>query len=234
LHGIVNGETPLMVAAMCARTDILTLLLRAPNIKVNIRDKEKGWTALFYAAEIGSEECVLMLLKAGANRKAMDAQGRYAADVAIESKRGTIAALIQHDPSTIHAHDVCAYEDAAAVKSLLKQGCPVNYRDDRAGKHRQTLLMTACSGGKEQTVKLLLEQPGAIPDIIDDTDTLGQTALMKAARVGALEITALLLCAGADRNLRDASGCTATDHAAKHSYTTMFQYMGQLLIHKQL
>lgn len=65
---------------------------------------------------------------------------------------------------------------------------------------------------------------------IDLQDTQGRTALMRAAAVGALNVTALLLNAGCDRTLKDHDGLTAQDHASKHSYTVKFQFFGQSMV----
>jgi hypothetical protein len=40
----------------------------------------------------------------------------------------------------------------------------------------------------------------------------------------------VLLNAGCDRNLKDHRGLTARDHAARHSYTVMFQFMSQTIV----
>ena len=51
----VDGETPLMAAARFNRTEIIVMLLKAPELKINMVDTAKGWTALFHAAVTGSE-----------------------------------------------------------------------------------------------------------------------------------------------------------------------------------
>ena len=65
---------------------------------------------------------------------------------------------------------------------------------------------------------------------IDVQDTQGRTALMLAAGVGALEVTAVLLNAGSDRNIKCNKGLTAYNYASKHSYTVMFKFSAQLMI----
>ena len=54
---------------------------------------------------------------------------------------------------------------------------------------------------------------------------------MDVSRGGALEVTALLLSAGASRTLKDKAGLSASDHASQHSYSTLFKFMGQQVIH---
>lgn len=89
--------------------------------------------------------------------------------------------------------------------------------------------MAASSGGQVDIVRMLLRYP-EIQDNIDMKDSLGRTSLMRAAAVGALNVTAVLLNAGCDRSLKDNDGLTARDHASKHSYTVMFQFISQSMV----
>jgi hypothetical protein len=65
---VLDGMSPLMVAAACNHTSIVGLLLKCPDLKMNLRDTNRGWTAVTYAASKGSEDALIMLLKAGASR----------------------------------------------------------------------------------------------------------------------------------------------------------------------
>ncbi|RYH12610.1 ankyrin repeat domain-containing protein [archaeon] len=76
---------------------------------------------------------------------------------------------------------------------------------------------------------MLLRIP-AVQEDIDYQDSQGRSALMLAAGVGALDVTAILLNAGAERSLKDNKGMTAYDLASKHSYTVMFKFSAQLMI----
>lgn len=60
---------------------VLAAVLAAPGCDVNVRD-ESGQTALHYACSVGHAECVAMLLRAGAERNAADAEGQTCAEVA--------------------------------------------------------------------------------------------------------------------------------------------------------
>jgi ankyrin repeat protein len=115
------------------------------------------------------------------------------------------------------------------VIALLKQGCPLNYQDERSGKRMQTPLMAAATGGQADVVRMLLRNDEVLNNI-DIQDTQGRTALMRAAAVGALNVTAVLLNAGCNRALKDNEGMTARDHASKHSYTVMFQFISQSMV----
>lgn len=225
---LIDGETPLIVAAAYNRMDVLKLLLRAPEIKPDMCDVNRR-TALYHGAIRGHEEIVLVLLKAGASRYLPDKFNVTAKVAAAKEGYVTISALIEADPRVIHIHDACHEGKLLLVNALLKQGCPPTYRDERQQKQHQTPLMAACSGGSTDVVRMLLRIP-AVDTGKDAVDDLGRTALMRAAGKGALDITGMLLNAGVDRNLKDNEGLTARDHAARHSYTVMFQFVSQNII----
>jgi ankyrin repeat protein len=96
-------------------------------------------------------------------------------------------------------------------------------------KRQQTPLMAAASGSQVDVARMLLKIE-EVQHGVDMQDSLGRTALMRAAAVGALNVTALLLNAGCDRTLKDNEGLTARDHASKHSYTVMFQFISQSMV----
>ncbi len=106
--GILDGETPLSVAARLGKMAILKLLLRAPDIQVDARDID-GVTPLGRAAQAGMEESVLLLLKHGAARYSFSHMGRKRpVDLALENGRIEIAALLEADPEKVNCHDLCA------------------------------------------------------------------------------------------------------------------------------
>ena len=67
-------ETPLICACRYERVDIVNLLCKAPDIKINDSDC-KGWTALFYASHSNNEDVIITLLKKGATSTFYDISG---------------------------------------------------------------------------------------------------------------------------------------------------------------
>ena len=57
-----DNESPLIQACHRGHADIVKLLLKAPNIKINQKRKTDGATALFVACREGATECVRHLL----------------------------------------------------------------------------------------------------------------------------------------------------------------------------
>jgi len=239
-----DGCTPLMAIAIETTEAASAVGLRIMRRLLSIRDvfdsidavdKDKGWSALFHAAYSGNEVAVLELLRAGANRRKLDKRRLTASDAAIQGGFVAVAAIIHADPKTVHIHDACSMGELAIVTAILKQGCPLNYRDERPDKNQFTPLMSACAAGKYPIVKLILTyNSGGVhrgEAGIDEQDTEGRTALMLAAAVGATNITELLLAAGCDRDMVDAKGMTAATYANKHSMTTYLQFVAQKMIH---
>ncbi len=138
IEGVLEGEPPLVVAAKFNRVPIINILLRAPGIDIDILDTF-GKTPLMHASENGHEESVLLLLKHKANRNVMD----YSQQTALHhAERGggsgsghaSVAAILDADPYRVYIHDACENGEVDMVVALMKQGCPVNFRDERTGK----------------------------------------------------------------------------------------------------
>jgi hypothetical protein len=78
-HTDDKTNTALHWAAKCGRPKDITALLKAPGIEINARTKA-GVTPLIYAASEGWDDCVQLLLAAGADRAAKTDKGRTARD----------------------------------------------------------------------------------------------------------------------------------------------------------
>lgn len=226
IEGVLDGEPPLVVAAKFNRVAIMNILFRAPGIDIDMVDTF-GKTALMHAAECGHEESVLLLLKHRANRYAMDYSQQTALHYAERNRHASVVDVLEADPYKVFIHDVCEQGAVGLVVALMKQGCPVNFRDERTGKHSRTPLMSAASRKQHSVVELLLKSTGID---VNAQDSDGMTALMHAAQIGDLEVTGLLLTCGADRSLVDKKGRTADSHASSHGYMTMLQFKGQQIV----
>ncbi|EFN50721.1 hypothetical protein CHLNCDRAFT_142585 [Chlorella variabilis] len=91
-----EGGTPLHVAAAAGRAGILRLLLGTGRFGGGRVDQacEQGWAPLQLAARRGSAECVQLLLEHGADKGAMNEQGKTALDIARVNKREAVAVLL--------------------------------------------------------------------------------------------------------------------------------------------
>ena len=216
-----QGATPLMRAALYASTACLKLLLErgsdpnrantagatalmwaagdpgkvllllARKAEVNARAKS-GRTPLIVASAIhGNIEAVKLLLDAGADLKARDANGT-----------GPVWAA-------------AAAADPRILAELLARGGDPNEKD--TSRRGQTALMNAAAYDSPETVRVLLKagadvhvQSGPPAEIKAGLQDRGQnTALLWAAPFGTRETIELLLNARADPNVREFRGMNA-------------------------
>jgi hypothetical protein len=113
----------------------------------------------------------------------------------------------------------------SANLSLSQSQAQRGLRDGRQGA---SLLIRACSTGKADTVRQLL-QDGISPDT---TDEYGLTGLIWAGRKGQVEIAKALVEAGADLESKDRTGRTALFHAVvfnRHEFVEYVASQGALL-----
>lgn len=92
-----NLDAALLMAALEGRAFAIDELTQY-GASVYARMDDDGRTALMVAAQNGNLEAVEMLLNLGANRFAMDEQGRIAADYAREAQHDELANLLTQQP----------------------------------------------------------------------------------------------------------------------------------------
>jgi uncharacterized protein len=118
------------------------------------------------------------------------------------------AGIAVHAASGADVADAAKARDAAAVKSLLKQGADVN----AAQGDGMTALHWAAANGDAAMTQMLLSAGANIRA----TTRLGAiTPLLMASRSGHAPVVATLLAAGADANSSTATGATALMLAAR-------------------
>ncbi|KAJ4472187.1 cyclin-dependent protein kinase inhibitor [Lentinula aciculospora] len=71
-----NGEYPIHLAARAGHVDVCRLLLK--HVGWDVPDKYHEWTPLFHAARYGRDECIRILLQAGARVNLADELGHFA------------------------------------------------------------------------------------------------------------------------------------------------------------
>jgi ankyrin repeat protein len=186
-----------------------------------------GTSALLWAAHQGSPELVTLLLEAGAEPNVANNFGvtplleasRYgdAATIAALLEGGAdIAAATREGETPLMA--AARAGSVAAVEVLIEHGADVNAVE---ALDEQTALMWAAAEGHLDVVDLLLDK-GANPDLKARASELtsrstrtdypsgGFTALMWAVRNGDEALVRRLAEGGADLNLTNADGATAT------------------------
>jgi len=100
-------------------------------------------------------------------------------------------------------HFASAYGHVEAVKILLSYGALPGTPDTSQGRNS---LLYACASNQFNCVAALLEHG---PEIIDDVDVHGNTALMIGCTYGYFELVQLLLSMGANPDIQNDEGLTA-------------------------
>jgi ankyrin repeat protein len=80
----IDGRTPLLMAALLGREEVVDMLLETNAVDIKTKEFEFGRTTLMYAAEQGHIEVVRLLLEKGADISVTDAQGKTAFTLAKE------------------------------------------------------------------------------------------------------------------------------------------------------
>ena len=167
-----------------------------------------GKTALMIAASGRNAEIVKIMLAVGANPNAVDDNGQTALQLVdtwskIKEEKGRV--------------------DVEIVKMLLESGADPNAGTDSA----MTALMNAACTGKYEIVKMLLSA-GANPNTLCmGRFGTGWAALHFAVGLGDsdVEIVKLLLSAGANPNVKNDTGNTALDYAARGDSEEIFRIL---------
>jgi ankyrin repeat protein len=153
------------------------------------------------------------MLRVGETRADLRPTG-WPLDAAVEQARLDMVKLLLANGAKFHGGELTKAalagnhdESLAMVTVLLQAGADVNSRHDSF-----TALHWASYKGNQNTVKLLLAQPGLK---LDDTNIDGRTALMAAAEQGHAEIVEMLLKAGANASTTLIGGETAAALAQK-------------------
>jgi ankyrin repeat protein len=226
--GAPTGPVSLADAAMHEdKAAVRALLSQKSDVNATQAD---GSTALLWAAHSDDAETVELLLAAGANPKAANRYGiTPLSEACVNGNPVIIEKLLKAgaDPNAPHAEGETPLMTAArtgnpeAVRMLLDHGAKVNPAEAWRG---QTALMWAAAENHPEVIKLLIARGASIDARSSNFDYNsmkpkagsvgmnwprgGFSALMFAAREGALDSVRVLLDAGADINLADPDGST--------------------------
>merc|ERR1719319_1742237 len=172
-------------------------------------------TALHMAANNGSIDIVLALVKAGAHHNITNQFGMTALDEAARSghtyivqalnnlceKKFPLHALVDND-------ELSEDEKVDKLRELLSDS-NINQQED-GNDWGKTVLHVAVLAKLPHVVNLLLERKAHL----NITDSGGSTALHMAAGNGSIDIVLALVKAGAHLNITDSGGSTALHLAA--------------------
>nr|XP_053654674.1 serine/threonine-protein phosphatase 6 regulatory ankyrin repeat subunit B-like [Cherax quadricarinatus] len=161
-----DGWTPLHCAARRNHSGVLQVLLNDSRCDPSLPSKVKGVTVLHIAAEAGHDDCVKMLLDAGADVNCQDDDGQTPLYYAVKNNNVDIVQMLLNnsrcDPrnkggTVLHIAVVKGYDDC--VKMLLDAGADVNCQDD----YGQTPLYYAVRNNNIDIVQMLLNNSRCDP-----------------------------------------------------------------------
>ena len=207
-----------------AAADVARLLAMDAR-KLDVRDSH-GDTAVHAAAATDAVPCLRLLLDAGADATARNAQGfaplalaasrsasRAAVVLALELEaRGLVAAGALDAPGGGYAplHWACVNDLPDAAATLAARGADAGARSHPDG---ETPLVKACRYGHGACALALLEHAPGLD--LDAAGADGATALIHAARFGCCESVDALVGRGADVRAADGDGRTALGYATR-------------------
>ena len=207
-----------------------------------------GTTALHWAAHWNDAAAVDLLLRAGANAKAVNRYGATPLSEAVVSgSAAMIEALLKAgaSPETLASEDgetvlmtASRAGNVAAVKILLDRGANVNAKEKYKG---QTALMWAAAERHPEVVKLLMahgadwkvrsvDRETKVPKLsaassISPIARGGFTAMSFAAREGDIESAKAMLDAGVDINYGDVDNTSAMVVAIVNKQNTFAKFL---------
>ena len=169
---IISPEHPFVRAAQ--EDDLETVTALIAGMDVNLRDKRSGTTALEHAVINANREMVQLLLSAGANVNAKNAQGETVlmmfdddatSDLVWDLLNAGAGVNLKNNSGATALMQIAVSNNLEALKTLLDAGAEVNTKD----KQGRTALMLAASEGFINNVRTLV-LAGADINAIDKDD----------------------------------------------------------------
>ncbi|XP_052009395.1 ankyrin repeat and EF-hand domain-containing protein 1 [Xyrauchen texanus] len=191
-----HGHSALYLASVDNDEDMVQFLL-ALGAHPDIQDK-KGCTPVMLAAQLGYYNIVALLAKNHADMNLTDEEGQ-----------GVLFYCIS--PSKGHAR---------CLQMVLNSNANVN----NVSKSTKPVLVFACENAKDcgDLCMRILER-GADPNVVDEVT--GHSALMKAAKAGAVELVRAILQRKGNPNALDKEGQRAAHFAAEGGFLEVLQVL---------
>lgn len=188
----------MMAAAFGSVEELKRLISIVPTI--DVQDKEQR-TPLIHAVLQNRLECVIILVRHGANANLQTQNGWTALYIAANKGLKNIALFLLNTNADEHDNPTVSV--------------------DTANSRGATPLMMACSRGSYEISEALIKKNADI----NFADHYGWTPIMKAADNGHLHIVELLASNGARLNDQDKQGSSALMKAASKGYVDIVNYL---------
>ena len=212
--------TPLMIAALCGKSNIVEHLLNA-NADVD-KPNHNGATPLFIAAQNGHVDVVKYLIDHGADVDKPNHNGATPLFIAAQTGDvNVVKYLIDHGAEIDKERNDGATPlfmaanqgDLEIVQLLLDNGAKVDHKN----KQGNTPLMFAVSQGHLDIVQLLLEKEADV----NQANEQGETPLFIAAEQGHVDVVKYLIDHEADKDKPNHNGATPLFIAAQKGHVNV-------------
>jgi serine/threonine-protein phosphatase 6 regulatory ankyrin repeat subunit B len=205
----MGPSSPLMYAVNEGNIELVELLLKHPNININVRDNA-GRTALIYAVSITYDTKKLLLDTPGV-KEFLESLQQPIVKLLLKHPKIDVNALDHNKRTALQYAE--SFNDIKTIKLLLDHpDIDVNLQDNMGN----TILMRMAFSGAKDIVELLLK----VPNIeINKRNRVGTTALIIAASQGQRKIVQLLLNQpDIDINTQEEEGLSALCAAIRYGY----------------
>lgn len=232
-HPVLKSDTflDLKTSSQAVRCQMVRMLINR-GADVNSVTLGEGRTPLMFAAHLGWNEVVALLLESGAGGTVVDTRDKnYATALSLAVISGHFATVQR----LLEANASCKIKDKTGATMVIiaaRNGhLPLlrlflnSYKlslNDRDTDGR-TALSYAAEFGHKDVVHYLLEQLSLAE--VDTLDRQDQTALVWACKKGYCVIISLLKDHGADHKHKDRNGRTPFSHAAEKGQTTVLRHL---------
>ncbi|HYD18998.1 MAG TPA: ankyrin repeat domain-containing protein [Patescibacteria group bacterium] len=226
-HVTEQYASALSTAAAKGSKAYIDILLKQPDIEIEIRHPVDNNTPLMAAVISGRAEAVKALLDAGARTDVTGAEGATPLVYAATAGHNEIFDMLLASGATLdrpNKSDVTAITAAAGngnIRMVMSLLAAAQARDSALDLGPG--LLAASGKGHGRVMELLIEA-GADVNIRDKT---GRSPLMHAALDDRVEALEILLRAGAKADLADTHGMSAYDHAVSAARSKAKEFLGR-------
>ncbi|KAK4163558.1 ankyrin repeat-containing domain protein [Cladorrhinum sp. PSN259] len=202
------------------------LLIDDKSANIQARYKEHNQTPLSWAAEMGYEAVVQLLINKGARIEAKDNDSRTPLSWAAEKGHEAVMRLLIDNGASAATKDnrgrtpllwAATNGHEAAVRLLIGKGASVKVKDNNC----YTPLLWAVVNRHETVIRLLIDKGASAKT----KDNRGRTPLLWAAMNGLEAVIQLLIDKGAGIETKDNKGQTPLSSAAENGHEAVIQLL---------
>ncbi|KAF2901038.1 hypothetical protein ILUMI_05150 [Ignelater luminosus] len=208
-------------AAMSYNLDLIELFLSL-DVDIDVKNTEKGWTTLHYAAMYDNGEVAALLLSKGANIEAKDYMEQTPLIWAVREGHKKIVDLLLAEGADIETKTLddetplilsAKYGQNEITKLLMSNGSNIQVRDN---KGKTAFHWAVCNPyNTPETIELFVSKSSSV---LESRTAKQETPLIIATQEGCRAIVELLISKNASIKAKDQNGMTALDWSLSKGY----------------